>query len=44
MAKSLLDSYSIKELQEIAKISNSWRDYSHKLGYNSNSSDLKTQI
>lgn len=44
MANSLLDSYSIEELQEIAKISNSWRDYSRKLGYNSNSSDLKNQI
>ena len=44
MANSLLDSYSVEELQEIAKISNSWRDYSRKLGYNSNSSDLKNQI
>ena len=44
MANSLLDSYSVEELQKIASVSNSWRDYARKLGYNSNSSDLKNQI
>lgn len=41
MAKSLLNSYTKEEMQQIASISNSWRDFSHKLGYNSNSGDLK---
>lgn len=44
MAKSLLDKYDAKELQQIASISNSWRDFSRKLGYKSNSSDLKAQL
>ena len=44
MAKSLLNSYTKEEMQQIASISNSWRDFSRKLGYNSNSGDLKLQI
>ena len=44
MASSLLNSYSIEELQEIASLSNSWRDFTRKLGYNCNSGDLKAQI
>ena len=35
--KSLLDQYSREELQSIANISESWSDYSRKLGYVSNS-------
>ena len=41
---SLLNTYSKEELQNIVKISNSWRDLSKKLGYNCNSGDLKKQI
>jgi predicted SprT family Zn-dependent metalloprotease len=41
---SLLNTYSDDELRNIVKLSNSWRDLSRKLGYNSNSGDLKKQI
>lgn len=41
---SLLDSYSKEELSLIVSNSNSWRDLSRKLGYNSNSGDLKFRI
>ena len=41
---SLLKSYSKEELSLIVANSNSWRDLSKKLGYNCNSSDLKSSI
>lgn len=41
---SLLDAYTKEELEEIAKKSNSWRDLGRKLGYNCNSSSLKTML
>lgn len=41
---SLLNNYSDEEFKNIVSISNSWRDLVHKLGYNSNSGDLKKQI
>lgn len=41
---SLLKSYSKEELSLIVANSNSWRDLSHKLGYNCNSGDLKKAI
>lgn len=41
---ALLDHFSKEEFQEIVAQSNSWRDLSHNLGYNSNSSDLKAMI
>lgn len=44
MANSLLDTYSKEELQKIANVSNSWRDFTRNLGYKSNSGDLKEQI
>lgn len=41
---SLLKSYSKEELSLIVANSNSWKDLTKKLGYNCNSSDLKTSI
>ena len=41
---SLLKSYSKEELSLIVANSNSWRNLSHKLGYNCNSGDLKKAI
>ena len=41
---SLLSSYSKEELDLIVLNSNSWRDLGRKLGYASNSSDLKLSI
>ena len=41
---SLLNKYTKEEFENIVKISNSWRDLTQKLGYNSHSGDLKLQI
>lgn len=41
---SLLKSYSKEELIKIAINSNSWRDFSRKLGYNCNSGTLQSTI
>ena len=41
---SLLNQYSKDELAHIVSISNSWKNLAKNLGYNCNSSDLKSQI
>lgn len=41
---ALIDKYSRTELEQIANNSQSWRDFIRKLGYNSNSGDLKEMI
>ena len=41
---TLINSYTNEEFENIAKQSNSWKDFSRNLGYNSNSGDLKRQL